>query len=100
MYKGELKGLGIPGLKKMIKGLERSRDITQKNLDLLLMSKNKVNGTSKKELKKHLRFCETSLNRAYEVLEESEEKEWRASLTKEREKAKSIVASYRSRKKK
>jgi len=75
MYKGELKGLGIAGLKKMIKGLERSRDLTQKNLDLLLTSKNKVNVTSKKELKKHLRFCENSLNRAYEVLHEIEEKD-------------------------
>ena len=85
MYKGELKGLGVNGLKKMIKGLERSRDLTQKNLDLLLTSKNKVNSNSKKELKKYLRFCENSLNRALEAEVELNIEETKKRNTAERE---------------
>ena len=73
MYKNELKGLGISNLKKLITSMEKGRDQAQKSLDLLLLSRNKINPTSKKELRKCLKFYDNSIDRAYEVFVEMEE---------------------------
>lgn len=72
MYKNELKGLSISNLKKVIKELEKLRNSAQAQIDILSTSTNKVNKTTKKELRAALRFAENSLNTAIDVKEDME----------------------------
>jgi hypothetical protein len=85
MYKNELKGLSLSDLKRLLKILERGRNAAQASLDTLEKSSNKVNATTKKELRKSLRFYERSTDKAFEVLAEKEVQESRVAMDKKRE---------------
>jgi hypothetical protein len=85
MYKNELKGLSLSDLKRLLKILERGRNAAQASLDTLEKSSNKVNATTKKELRKSLRFYERSTDKVYEVLAEKEVQESKVAMDKKRE---------------